>query len=48
MDMMDKKNEVLTTGDLVVIEANMMQLLTVLEGTNETENETEEKDEFDF
>ena len=48
MDMMDKKNEVLTTGDLVTIEANMMQLLTVLESGAKTETETEEKDEFDF
>ena len=41
VDMIDKKNEILTTGDLVVIEANMMNLLNVLEGkTESTEDQT--------
>ena len=35
--MINKKNEILTTGDLVVIEANMMNLLNVLEGKSASE-----------
>ena len=37
VDMIDKKNEILTTGDLVTIEANMMNLLNVLEGKSASE-----------
>tara|TARA_R100001460_G_scaffold30415_3_gene60065 strand:+ start:58 stop:552 length:495 start_codon:yes stop_codon:yes gene_type:complete len=45
VDMIDKKNEILTTGDLVVIEANMMNLLNVLEGKSASET-TEDKPPF--
>jgi hypothetical protein len=43
--MISTKDKVLTTGELVVIEANMMSLLNVLEGKSPSES-TEDDSPF--
>tara|TARA_R100000278_G_scaffold104108_1_gene80488 strand:+ start:621 stop:1112 length:492 start_codon:yes stop_codon:yes gene_type:complete len=45
VDMISTKDKVLTTGELVVIEANMMSLLNVLEGKSPSES-TEDDSPF--
>jgi hypothetical protein len=42
LSLVDKKNATLTTGDLVVIEANMMNLLNILEGKSASETTEDE------
>lgn len=42
LSLVDKKNTTLTTGDLVVVEANMMNLLNILEGKSASETTEDE------
>ena len=48
VDMMETKNKTLTDGDLVVIEANMMNLLTVLEGSKSYDIKHKEDEDLPF